>query len=166
MILPILITLDNNGKPHLSPKVPLNQWIFHSLPSVHLYILQYVCSNENSVDLSFQLSTFKAWTLRNNFHVGCIWYSYWHPSAQYKPIYRHNGTPHLSQHMAQQRHCEFCLRREIHINASFPMIHRLPCLVHVGSSANCKALPNFGWLDQFWCGWSKLKHPKNRLRNP
>ena len=114
----------------------------------------------------FNLSTLKAWTLGNNFHVGCIWYSYWHPSAQYKPIYTHNGTPHPSQHMAQQRHGEFCLRREIHINSSFLMIHRLPCLVHVGSSANCKALPNFGWLDQFWCGWSKFKHPKNRLRNP
>ena len=158
MILPILITLDNNGKPHLSPKVPLNL-VDISLPSVYLYICNMFAPTRILWISPFQLSTFKAWTLRNNFHVGCIWYSYWHP-------YRHNGTPHPCQHMAQQRHCEFCLRREIHINASFPMIHRLPCLVHVGSSANCKALQNFGWLDQFWSGWSKFKHPKNRLRNP
>ena len=144
------------------------QWILHCHQFTSTYCNMFAPTRILWIS-PFNFQLFKASTLRKNIHGGCIWYTIGTlllNTNPFNPICRHKGTPHPSQHMAQQWHCEFCLRREIHINSSFPMIHRLPCLVHVGSSANCKALPNFGWLDQFWCGWSKFKHPKNRLRNP
>ena len=54
---------------------------------IAIYILQYVCSNENSVDLSFPTFNFYSMNLAKQYSCWLHLVHYWHPSAQYKPIY-------------------------------------------------------------------------------